>query len=368
MTPNHADRLISVIIPCWNQLEFTRQCLRALFRYTRRPIELIVIDNGSADATPGYLSGVQDAAPVPVTVVSNARNFGFPAACNQGLRLARGEYLVLLNNDVVVTDAWLDQLVALAEMDTGGALTAEHTETTEAGIEGGKKGKEVIGLVGPMSNYASPPQLVENVPYADMEQMQAFALRWRNEHRGQWFTAGKLSGLCLLMKRSVYEKIGGLDERFGMGFFDDDDLAVRAQRAGFSLAVAHDLFIHHFGSRTFAGAGIDTERLLQENGRRFAEKWGMPSGNGQPVKLAPWTGRLTQRGHSYSSRSTRSSGKTQWRSVLKEAVAAVGLGVEGCIQGPEDRQSRSSGSQCRRDDLAAMIAESPPHPLRSSGH
>ena len=65
------------------------------------------------------------------------------------------------------------------------------------------------------------------------------------------------------MKRAVYETIGGLDEQFGLGFFDDDDLAERARRAGFELAVAHDLFIHHFGSRTFAGNGIDAERLLE---------------------------------------------------------------------------------------------------------
>ena len=85
----------------------------------------------------------------------------------------------------------------------------------------------------------------------------------------------KLSGFCLLMKRAVYEAIGGLDERFGIGFFDDDDLAERARRAGFELAVAHDLFIHHFGSRTFYGNGIDAEKLLDENARRFADKWGV---------------------------------------------------------------------------------------------
>ncbi len=123
-----------------------------------------------------------------------------------------------------------------------------------------------------------------------MEEMQAVAVRWRNEHRGQWFTAGKLSGFCLLMKRAVYGAIGGLDERFGLGFFDDDDLAIRARKAGFELAVAHDLFIHHFGSRTLAENGIDAGKLLQENGRKFAEKWGTAAGNGQAVRLSPWTG------------------------------------------------------------------------------
>jgi GT2 family glycosyltransferase len=98
-----------------------------------------------------------------------------------------------------------------------------------------------------------------------------------------------LSGFCLLMKRAVCDAIGGLDERFGLGFFDDDDLAERARRAGFQLAVAHDLFVHHFGSRTFAGNGIDAEKLLDENAGRFAAKWGLNGANGRRVALTPFT-------------------------------------------------------------------------------
>jgi GT2 family glycosyltransferase len=109
--------LASIIVPCWNQVEFTRHCLRAVFRHTRRQFELVVIDNGSNDGTGVYLAGVQDPSAAPVTIISNARNVGFPAAINQGLQAARGEYLVLLNNDAVVTDGWLEQLVALAEME-----------------------------------------------------------------------------------------------------------------------------------------------------------------------------------------------------------------------------------------------------------
>ena len=147
-----------------------------------------------------------------------------------------------------------------------------------------------IGLVGPMSNYATPPQLVESVPYHDLRAMHAFARQWRDEHRGKWFTAHKLSGFCLLMKRAVYETIGGLDERFGLGFFDDDDLAERARRAGFELAVAHDLFVHHFGSRTFQGNGIDAEKLLDENARRFADKWGLAEAEWQAGRAAALAG------------------------------------------------------------------------------
>ena len=193
---------------------------------------------------------------------------------------------MLLNNDAVVTDGWLEQLISLAEIKTD--LTAEGEGTTNQTNLTNKEKR--IGLVGPMSNDAPPPQLVENVPYKGLEEMDGFAGRWREEHRGQWFTTGKISGFCLLMKRVVYETIGGLDERFGLGFFDDDDLAIRARGAGFELAVAHDLFVHHFGSRTFTGAGIDAERLLQENGRKFAEKWGMGSGERRAATLRPSSG------------------------------------------------------------------------------
>ena len=309
--------LTSIIVPCWNQRGFTELCVQALFRHTRPAWELIVVNNGSTDDTAAYLAGVRDAASVPVTIIANAENLGFPRAINQGLQAARGEYLVLLNNDAVVTDGWLDQLIALTRVqsDGGGERPApdqagpqwRHAFRLKAGLQRGAANRVVgvpasagppigvsslstIGLVGPMSNYATPPQLVEDVPYRDLDEMHAFARRWRDEHRGKWFTVPKLSGFCLLMKRAVYEAIGGLDERFGLGLFDDDDLAERARRAGFELAVAHDLFVHHFGSRTFAGNGIDAEALLEENARRFAAKWGHDRPRGRRVALRPWVG------------------------------------------------------------------------------
>jgi len=345
MNTNTSPGLASIIVPCFNQREFTQLCLQSLYRCTRAPWELIVVDNGSTDDTRSYLAGVQDAtSAVPVTVVANASNLGFPAAINQGLQLAQGEYLALLNNDVVVTEGWVDQLIAL--VNAKHHLTAETAESENGNrtiidfnvargeietssmqgplpspplappSQGGESmfasepvavlpaktphGMDrvdlTIGLVGPMSNYAAPPQLVEQVPYRELGEMHDFARQWRDEHRGQWFTVPKLSGFCLLLKRAVYDAIGGLDERFGLGLFDDDDLAERARRAGFELAVAHDLFIHHFGSRTFAGNGIDAETLLDENARQFADKWGLPQTPGRRVALRPFTARpkLTQ--------------------------------------------------------------------------
>ncbi len=331
MPSNTVRGLASVIIPCWNQLEFTRKCIPALFRQTGPNWELVVINNGSTDGTGDYLAGVQDVSPVPVTVIANTTNRGFPAAINQGLQCARGEYLVLLNNDVVVTDGWLDQLKALTLVAIDGAdasrsvpksksndrnytvsrpkrwpgVTVVHLlPDDESDEEGASHEDSKIGLVGPMSNYAAPPQLVENVPYQDLDDMKSFAHRWRDEHRGKWFTVPKLSGFCLLMKRAVYDAIGGLDERFGLGLFDDDDLAERARRAGFELAVAHDLFVHHFGSRTFVGNGIDANKLLDENAARFSAKWGNSS-RGRKVRVRP--GNTERRTRERSLAETRSS-------------------------------------------------------------
>src|SRR5260370_39752592 len=104
MSAKQCPGLASITVPCFNERDFTRSCLQSLFRYTRAPWELIIVDNASTDDTKSYLAGAQDASPVPVTIVTSAHNLGFPAAINQGLEVARGEYLVLLNNDVVVTD------------------------------------------------------------------------------------------------------------------------------------------------------------------------------------------------------------------------------------------------------------------------
>ena len=82
--------LASIIIPCWNQLEFTKQCIRALMRHTRQPWELIVVDNGSTDGTAAYLAGVQDAAAVPVTVIANPQTEGFRPPSTRGCKSRTG--------------------------------------------------------------------------------------------------------------------------------------------------------------------------------------------------------------------------------------------------------------------------------------
>jgi hypothetical protein len=106
--------------------------------------ELIVVDDGSTDETSAYLASEQDAAPVPVTEIADATGRVLPAAINQGLRAARGEYLVVLNNDVVVTDGWLGQLIALA--NAKGDFAAEHAEHAETKTVGEREGRPAVDL------------------------------------------------------------------------------------------------------------------------------------------------------------------------------------------------------------------------------
>jgi len=246
--------LVSVLIPCCGMLDYTKLCVPSVLRYSRDPVELIFIDIGSLDGTAEYLAGIRAAARVRVEIVRTANDLGIPDAVKEALRQSRGEYLVLLNNDTVVTDAWLNQLISLAATSP------------------------VLGLVGPMSNYAAPPQLVEKVPYRfgprkvrtpsgraelvqsllDVEEMQTFAADFRAKKRGDWVQTDRLGGFCLLVRRSVLERIGSnLDKWTDLGLFDSDILSSKAREAGFNLACCRDLFIHHFGTRTFAhGAPI----------------------------------------------------------------------------------------------------------------
>ena len=98
---------------------------------------------------------------------------------------------------------------------------------------------------------------------------------------GRLVDTRRLIGFCLLIRRAVVDEIGVLDERFGVGCFEDDDYCLRAIEAGWRAVIAQDAFIHHFGGRTFVGSGLDHAAILRENEKRFREKWGVEC-NGEP--------------------------------------------------------------------------------------
>jgi GT2 family glycosyltransferase/tetratricopeptide (TPR) repeat protein len=255
------EELASLIVLCCNEVAYTRMCLESVLRHTERPYELLLVDNGSTDATPAYLEEVGTRpGPVRVEVIRNDTNRGFPVGANQGRARAQGNYLVFLNNDTVVTEGWLEGLIA-------------RTESASLGI----------GLVGPVSNYAAAPQHVPT-DYTDAEGLGKFADGRRRGFAGRSLAAARLSSFCLLVRRAVLERIGGFDERFGIGLYDDDDLCLRAREAGFGMAVALDVFVHHFGSQTFKGLGLDVRQQLLRSRELFRAKWGQERAAGAAAR------------------------------------------------------------------------------------
>lgn len=250
--PPPGDELVSIIIPCCNNVALTRECIDSVLRHSRAPFELILIDNGSTDGTAQYFAGLRPQGHVTrIDVITNTYNRGFPTACNQGLMRSAGEYIVFLNNDTIVTADWLKGLVNWS-------------------IHQWPR----VGLVGAVTNYAPAPQYVPVTHGNDMKALDSFARSRREKFAGQALEVGRVSGFCILARRDVLKRVGGFDERFGIGFFDDDDLGIRVREAGFKLIIALDVFIHHHGSRTFRSLGVDTNRLLAENFEQFRIKWG----------------------------------------------------------------------------------------------
>jgi GT2 family glycosyltransferase len=242
---NQAERgFVSVVVVCPGQLEYTRLCAQSVLRHSRRPCELVFVDVASLDGTREFLEGLAVAASLPVKVVGIDQDHDLATAYGVGVSRCEGQYVVLLNNDAIVTDRWLDQLTGLADVDPQ------------------------IGLVGAMSNHAPPPQYTGPVPYRFgsrnrpqrmedasvddsvvlLDAIDNFARRWREEHSKQWFEADRLASFCVLIKRSVLEQIGPVFAPAPLGI-SDEDLSDRVRRAGYRLACCRDLFVHHFGSR-----------------------------------------------------------------------------------------------------------------------
>jgi GT2 family glycosyltransferase/glycosyltransferase involved in cell wall biosynthesis/uncharacterized coiled-coil protein SlyX len=242
----------SIIIVTWNNLNFTRQCIKSVLDDQTWPnVELIVVDNASRDGTTQYLQSLAEKEP-RVKVIFNDQNRGFAAANNIGLQYANdSEFVVLLNNDVVVPRGWLPRLL-------------RHARRPD------------IGSVGPLTNWAGNEAKIE-VSYSNIRDMEAFARAYICEHSGKVFDIPSLAMYCVAMRKAVVDQVGRLDERFGIGMFEDDDYARRVRQAGYRVICAEDVFVHHYGMASFAKLGdAEYKKLFERNKQLYEEKWGEP--------------------------------------------------------------------------------------------
>ncbi|QGG55542.1 glycosyltransferase family 2 protein [Paenibacillus sp. B01] len=239
----------SIIIPTFDKRGYLEQCLDSILAHTPEPYEIIVVDNGSSDGTAEMLASRGAALGFGrLRWRLMGRNAGFAAAVNRGLMMARGEKLLLLNNDTLVTPRWLDNLTACLD------------------------GIPNAGIVGPVTNFISGEQRID-APYRTIPAMRAWAASFNEPDPGRWRETERLTGFCMLMRRGLLEEIGYFDEGYEVGNYEDDDFSLRARLAGYRLAIAGDAFIHHYGNVSIRSIGRRMEAITLSNRRYFLAKW-----------------------------------------------------------------------------------------------
>jgi GT2 family glycosyltransferase/glycosyltransferase involved in cell wall biosynthesis len=246
--PVHEQVEISIIIPVFNQLRFTQACLASLQENqgTER-FEVIVVDDCSTDGT------AEAVALMPGVVhMRNETNSGFIASCNRGAEKARGNYLVFLNNDTLVRDAWLS------------ALVGTFAEEPQAGIVGSK------------------------LVYPDGRLQEAGGIIWQDAsgwNYGKFDDAGKpeynylrevdyCSAAALMIPKALFRDVGGFDSRYAPAYYEDTDLAFKVRRAGYKVLYQPlSEVIHYEGATGGTDPASGTKKHQDINRSRFARTW-----------------------------------------------------------------------------------------------
>jgi GT2 family glycosyltransferase/2-polyprenyl-3-methyl-5-hydroxy-6-metoxy-1,4-benzoquinol methylase len=241
---------ISIVVVTFNNIDLTRACLASLESSSPlEPLEIVVVDNASSDGTPDMLQAWQTQGPWRKLVL-NAENLGFAAANNQGLSLCTADYLCLLNNDTYTTSGWASTLKRVLQ---------QHP---------------AVGLAGPVTNNIGNEARID-IQYADMTEMARQASQYTTRHIGQMLDLKATAFFCVMLTRSTFEKVGNLDEAYGLGFFEDDDYCMRVRQAGLRVVCVEDVFVHHHLSASFDKLPSKARQdLMARNRVLYEAKWG----------------------------------------------------------------------------------------------
>ena len=222
---------VTIVIPVFNQLHFTRQCLESLKAAGCDDSMIVVVNNASTDGTAEFL-----ASRPKLRAIQNPENRACAAAWNQGFAAAKTQWTVFLNNDTLLPPGWLESLVDFAEKNG-----------VDIASPGMGEGDLDYDLAGYAREYVAGMKAVQR--------------------------RGTANGACFMVARKVFDTIGGFDENFRKGGNEDDDFFLRARNAGFKLAISGCSYIHHFSRMTRKATGVLAGAGREETVGYFREKW-----------------------------------------------------------------------------------------------
>jgi GT2 family glycosyltransferase len=250
---------LSIVIICWNDLKVIVNCLKSIFEETKNiTFEVIVSDNGSSDGSLDYIRKNFSA----LRIVENGANLGFAKGNNAGIRVAQGEYILILNPDTIILDRALEKLVAFAD---------RHPEA-------GAFGCRVLNPDGSFQNPARP------IPTVSGYLVGALYLRWLGrlsrafdsdlylgwEGRDER-TIGFQSGCCVMLRGELLKRLGGFDDRF-FYHFEETDLCYRVWQSGSSILFSSGAEITHLGGQSVGRFPIRFALETYRSGYRFFYK------------------------------------------------------------------------------------------------
>lgn len=237
--------MISIVIPVFNQHDMTQECLTAVLDHTQN-CEIILVDNGSEPPIKPPFSGFTE-----IMVIRNEENKGFPVAVNQGIRAAKGDVIVLLNNDCIVTPGWAERLIGYLEE---------------------------YAIIGPMTNYCAGKQQVSLPTYQSIEGLNKEASANAEANAGESEEVNWVIGFCMAFRKELYNELGEFDESLWPCSGEEIDFCLRARQAGHKVGIAHDVYVHHEGSKTFnemeKSGQLNYQETCKRNDEHLAAKWG----------------------------------------------------------------------------------------------
>ena len=268
--PQHPEPKVSIIIPVFNQIEVTLNCLKSILKNTAElAYEVIVVDDNSSTETAHCLAQVGG-----MRVLTNKPNLGFLRSCSVAAAGARGRFLLFLNNDTEVTSGWLAALLRIFE------------KRKDAGLVGAK------------------------LVYPDGRLQEAGGIIWRDAsgvNYGKWDHPDRpdynyvrevdyCSGACLLISRAFFNQVGGFDPIYCPAYYEDTDLAFKVRKAGKKVYYQpFSVVVHHEGYTSGTSTDSGAKSYQPINQKKFREKWARDLARQLPSHTAHFHG-ARQRG------------------------------------------------------------------------